>query len=489
MLRTRLCEVCRLSLRKQQLRTLTTRPSTSGGQRSRPSFQQLSKNVGKPMLRDGTKRTQQLLQPTQGRLSRTGKSVLTAIPLQDRTRRQDMTIDDLKLRPDVSTAIRQGVLSDLSYIKPTSIQALAIPRLLSPDDSRKTFLLAAETGSGKTLAYLAPTIHRLKQAEEGETQPVRLPGRPRALIVVPSAELVTQVGHTVKSMAHHAKLSTVVLHPRFTQKRAGSAVLDKPVDLLVATPHQLSVLSDNGSVKLDNLDTLIVDEADTLFDKSFTDLMAPLLKQTATSKRMVLCSATIPRSLDAYLRQHVPDIERLVTSKVHTIPRRIATRFVDVDREFNGNKQTALHQILRDLSLDQTEPGREKKVIVFVNRRERIEEVADFLREKEFQVLSFSRDDSARKDVLERFLKTDVDAEGMRVMVTTDLASRGIDTTSVKNVILYEVPHSTIDFIHRLGRTGRAGRRGTAFVFVTKHRGDKWVRDVRDTIIRGMPLV
>lgn len=501
----------------------------------RPGYQSLSKNIAKPNLR-GEKRSSpggrpsaplrqaqerrppasRDLQPTQGRMSRTGKSVLTAVPIEDRNRNASPTktlkdFDELGLRQDLLDGMAKGVLAELEYLRPTTIQALAIPRAVQDNRDVSATLLAAETGSGKTLAYLLPLFHRLKQQEQeqDQAQPERRPGRPRAVILVPSVELVRQVGVTVKALAHHSKLSSAVLQPRFGQRRAESEVLDRPIDVLVATPFQLRDLVEENVVKLDNVDSLVVDEADTLFDKSFVDCVKPLMKRLEHVKRAVLCSATIPRSLDALLRVQYPDIDRIVSPKVHTVPRRVSVKFVDIDKEFAGNKQMALYQIVRDISLDGSEPGKLKKAIVFVNKRDSIDELVEFLISKDMSAIGFSRDLPNRQERLKDFLKETpmspiglaeegaATSEGqpvakhgqMQILVTTDLASRGIDTTTVKTVILYESPHSTIDVLHRLGRTGRAGRRGNAYILLSKKRGNQWMRDIKEAIIRGQPLV
>ncbi|ORY79002.1 P-loop containing nucleoside triphosphate hydrolase protein [Protomyces lactucae-debilis] len=466
-------------------------------------------------------------------MSKTNTSVLSDIPLHQRTAAKGQanaatspSFSALRLSAALTQGIMAGPLSDLEYASPSDIQALAIPKLVagcSTGAEKQAFLLAAETGSGKTLAYLAPILHHLKkhEAERGEGF-VRAPGHPGCVIVVPSIELVKQVGGVVKALSHHVKFSATTLLPSFSFRRAKNAVLVHPVDVLVTMPSQLSNLLAEGIVKLDTTRFVVVDEADTLFDISFEDTMETIIKHVKRSvQHLVLCSATIPRSLDSFLRKHYPDIERLVSSKIHAIPRRVAMKFVDIEKEFKGNKDRAAHQILRDLAQDGTEPGKVKKVILFVNKRETIAPVATYLRERNIDCLEFSKDSPDRGAAINQFLsteenviaspaeqdssETDVadeaqpleeavtasapDKNSLKVLITTDLASRGIDTIAVKNVVLYDVPYSTIDFIHRVGRTGRAGRRGRAFVLVNKETGNQWIKDVKRMVINGMPLI
>ena len=437
------------------------------------SYQRLSPRAGKAFVKKEPK-------TSQGRITKTNVSVLSEVPLHERlaSKTASKAVTDfaqLRLDPIVQKGI-QNVLKDLEYAEPSVIQSLAIPSLLATTE--KSYLLAAETGSGKTLAYLAPIVHHLKKDD------VCHAGRPRAIILLPSIELVKQVGATVKALSHIVKLSSAILLPSFNFRRTKNEVLMNPVDILVTMPAKLNALIDERIISMKDTKFLVVDEADTMLDTSFQDSVVPIMKAAQT---VILCSATIPRSMDSYLRKTYPDCVRLVSPKLHSIPRRIAMTFVDVEKEYQGNKNMATHQILRDLSNDNTEPGKMKKVILFVNRRESISEMCEFLATKSINAMPFSRDTPDRAAAMTTFLTTEEEGQ-MTVLVTTDLASRGIDTIAVKNVILYDVPYGTIDFLHRVGRTGRAGRRGRAFILVQKKRGNKWLKDIRDQSIAGAPL-
>lgn len=465
---------------------------------ARPAHQRLSKNASKP---DGdVKKARPKPRESLSRMSKTQVSVLSDVLIHDRvsSRVKSAEVDDfkrLRLLPEVTQGILDGALKSLEYANPTLIQAIAIPALLkaSRKSESSSFLLAAETGSGKTLAYLAPLLNELKIEEmSGDTK--REIGKPRSIILLPSIELVKQIGKVVKTMSYSAKVSSTILLPEFSFKRAKNQLLNHPIDVLVTMPHQLNKMIDEGLIRLDNAKFVVVDEADTLLDVSFQEIVTPILESTTAIKTLTLCSATIPRSLDAYLRKNYPNIERLVSPKLHSIPRRIAMRFVDVEKEFQGNKNMACLQVLRDLCQDGAEPDKVKKVLLFVNKRETIQTLSQWLEEHDIQVVQFSRDTEARDEVIKDFMVTDEEVtedplSRMKVMVTTDLASRGIDTIAVKNVLIYDVPYSTIDLIHRVGRTGRAGRRGRAFVLVTKEKGSKWIRDVKHLVISGQPLV
>lgn len=435
-------------------------------------------------------------------MSKTGTSVLSSVPIHQRTAKKSLLkgvdgFESLRLLSSISGAIQTGALSSLEYATPTTIQSLSIPAMLnnSKQDVAQSFLVAAETGSGKTLAYLAPVLQHLKN-EEASSEVVRQVARPRCIILLPSTELVKQVGTVVKAMSYGVKVSSSVLLPEFSFRRSKNQVLMSPVDILVTMPFQLQKLLEEGILSLSKTKHLIIDEADTLLDVSFADTVPSLISQAKHLDTLTFCSATIPRSMDAYLRKNYPNLNRIVSPKIHSIPRRISTKFIDVEKEFKGNKNMAVHQILRDLSLDQTEPGKVKKVILFVNKRESIAEVTEFLVSKGIEALPFSRDSENRTSNISHFLNpsqdsrvSELDTSPMKVLVTTDLASRGIDTTPVKTVIIYDTPHSTIDLLHRIGRTGRAGRRGTAYILLSNKRGEAWIKEVKKLSISGQPLI
>lgn len=441
------------------------------------------------------------------------------------------SFDDFDLLPSVKEAVSNKALQDLTTIQPTAVQRLAIPVLTGmglkarqkavSENRFESFLIAAETGSGKTLAYIIPTIDYLKREEEvlldksskeeeeakslakrlekqqQELFDLEIPtvkntdvnGKPRAIILVPTSELVNQVGAVIKSMSHVAKLRSALISRDFSGRVIRNRLLFTPIDILVSTPHLLSSMAENDPRILSNCSHIIVDEADSLFDRSFSPITSAIISRAEGLKRLILCSATIPKSLDRSLRKLYPDMQRLVTPHLHAIPRRVQLSIVDTDVDpYRSNKLLACADTLHKLAKDETEEGFIKKVIVFVNERETTGEVASYLRSKGFDAASLERDTSDRKDasVLDYFTgpKTAVGPEvkamdRMAVLVTTDIASRGVDTKTVKNVVLYDVPFSTIDFIHRLGRTGRMGRRGQAVILVDKNTNKAWVKDIK----------
>ncbi|ETN39483.1 uncharacterized protein HMPREF1541_05708 [Cyphellophora europaea CBS 101466] len=490
------------------------------------------------------------------------------------------TFEELGLMPIVSDAVYTQALPGLTEYTPTPAQKVAIPALLSKkgafekeqkkqaDGSNRfdTFLLAAETGSGKTLAYLLPVIDHVKRQDEldksstalketqdaaalkkrlaenvfdadpAETEEKVNPslGRPRALILLPSSELVAQIGkvakimsHTVKFRAEHisASNSPTVIRNRLFRPSG--------IDIVVSTPHLISSIAEKEPNILSRVQYVVVDEADSLFDRSFQETTRGIIDRAAPSlKQLILCSATIPRSLDKFVDRTYPNTTRLVTPKLHSIARRVQLGVVDIDKDlYRGNRNLAcadaIWQIGKSKHDDTSKYHTVKCMMVFVNERDQAEEVAKFLASKGIDAVPFTRDHSEQRqsEILDAFTSSSrvegaekssaektrfnfrdfVPFEGARpdadpikpsrhladtkVLVTTDLGSRGIDTLAVRHVILYDVPHTTIDFIHRLGRVGRMGRRGRGIVLVSKHDRRDIVREVQDAMFKGQALI
>ncbi|KAE8393242.1 ATP-dependent RNA helicase mrh4, mitochondrial [Aspergillus alliaceus] len=490
------------------------------------------------------------------------------------------SFDQFPILPVVRHSIFSQALPGLVDVTPTPIQRLAIPKLMeeSTDPKRKfgaddrpqydQYLLAAETGSGKTLAYLVPLVDAVKRLEaedkenekreaeqkakekeeklknkafdiEPEEPPLSNAGRPRVIILVPTSELVAQVGAKVKALSHTIKYRSGMISSNLTPRRIKSTLFNPDgIDILVSTPHLLASIAKTEPYVLSRVSHLVLDEADSLLDRSFLPTTTEVIDKVAPSlRKLILCSATIPRSLDNLLRKRYPDIKRLTTPNLHAIPRRVQLGVVDIQKEpYRGNRSLACADVIWSIGkAGDSEPADPfesyvgpniKKILVFVNEREEADEVAQFLQSKGIDAQSLSRDSSARKqeEILAEFTETapppspeqiilaqkkrrQEDAipfelpersnkaantrrlPNTKVLVTTDLASRGIDTLPVKTVILYHVPHTTIDFIHRLGRLGRMNKRGRGIVLVGKKDRKDVVKEVRDGMFRGQALI
>ncbi|OBT82218.1 hypothetical protein VE02_09004 [Pseudogymnoascus sp. 03VT05] len=482
-------------------------------------------------------------------------------------------IDSFKkfqLLPSVQESIEAQALKGLEDVMPTAVQRLAIPALLgevSKHQRKKTvkaeredFLIAAETGSGKTLSYLLPVIDAVKRAEQQDADievynkmkqeedlkqnnltlvsppltnmPHPTTGRPRAVILLPTSELVSQVGTLLKSLSHTVKFRSALISSSVSGKVIRNRLFSPGgVDILVSTPHLLASIAESDPNILSRVTHLVIDEADSLLDRGFSPLTSEIIdKSNPSLQQLILCSATIPRSLDSFLRKRFPDIRRLTTPNLHAIPRRVQLGVVDVERDpYRENKNLACADTIWSIgksAADHEGPDKSavdlKHVLVFVNEREKTQEVAEYLVTKGVNAVALSRDTPEHRasEILADFTSSEKltvprgenpgsladnqpnylpfghvappvkrNLPNMKVLVTTDLGSRGIDTLAVRHVILYDVPHSTIDFIHRLGRTGRMGRRGRGIVLVGKNDRKDVVREVKEGMFKGQALI
>jgi ATP-dependent RNA helicase MRH4, mitochondrial len=509
------------------------------------------------------------------------------------------SFDEFDLLPSIKESIPTQALKGMTNISPTPIQRLAIPALLDKGewkakfgrrsaDSKEMqqFLLAAETGTGKTLAYILPVIDALKRQEvtcieqraaeaakeqqevqapaknrlfDVEPPPVQPPdantARPRAIILLPTSELVDQVGATIKDLSHTVKYRAALLSANYTSRVIRSRLFTTSgVDIVITTPHLLYSITESDPNILSKVSHLVIDEADSLLDRSFSPVTTGIIDRAKPSlKQLIFCSATISRSLDNHLQREYPNMKRLTTPNLHAIPRRVMMSVVDIDRiPYHGNRNLACAQVIWEIGKegrDEEEEGwiprPERKIVVFVNEREKSEELAEYLRSKGINAAALNRDAEARKDenvlaaftgqgiasalppmkqrampapgavtaispgelaeqapalstALARAPRTKSGRELKQstrtlshtsVLVTTDILSRGIDTLPVKHVVLYDVPHTSIDFIHRLGRVGRMGKRGRGVVLVGRKDRKDIVREVRDGMFKGSALI
>ncbi|KAI8355085.1 P-loop containing nucleoside triphosphate hydrolase protein [Choanephora cucurbitarum] len=385
------------------------------------------------------------------------------------------TWHDLDLTDDTIKAI-QTVLPDPS--KPTEIQALAIPSLLNR--RHRHVLVAAETGSGKTFAYLLPIIQMLKADEKRKTQ--RRLDHPRAIVLVPTRELVQQVTKSCKSLSHIVKCRAVGLEGRTSRHRVVETLASGPIDLLITTPTTLLNYEKDKTISLADTRYLMIDEADSLFDAGWGDDCRTIIQrvQKATEKAQVpekiaIVSATLPKSVHSALDALFPSMVKMTTPSLHKALPNLKQSFVDLQR-FQGNRQLALLEVLKKNIKDD-------KTLVFCNTKKSVELVHKFLSSKNLEALALYKDAPIDRTESLRLFATPVE-ENYNILISTDIASRGIDTTFVNHVILYDFPTSVVDYLHRVGRTARAGQVGKATSLIG--RKDRMMSDrIRRSIREG----
>jgi superfamily II DNA/RNA helicase len=328
------------------------------------------------------------------------------------------------------------------YVTPTPVQREAIPAILAGRD----VWACAQTGSGKTAAFALPVIERCASQPAGAAL--------TALILVPTRELAQQVGAACEAYAQYAarrvKVVTafggVSINPQMMALRGGA-------DIVVATPGRLLDLIEHNALRLHEVSTLVLDEADRLFDLGFAEELTRVLAALPERRQNLLFSATFPAAVHALAELLLSDPVRIDVAAGATTTPRIAQRALLVDRP----RRT---QLLRHLV--ETEDW--ARVLVFTATRYTTEHVAEKLRRAGLKATALHGElsQSARDQALLNFK-----AGRVQVLLATDLAARGIDIVALPAVVNYDLPRSTEDYLHRIGRTARAGAAGLALSFVT----------------------
>ncbi|OQS00720.1 DEAD/DEAH box RNA helicase [Thraustotheca clavata] len=351
---------------------------------------------------------------------------------------------------------------------PTDIQAKTITAALKGAN----VICTDTTGSGKTLAYLLPVVERLRQAEKAllakqtnsEIPLKREVSRPKVLVLVPSRELGIQVGAVARDLAHFSKFSSTVITGGSAHKPQKMA-LNRPLDILVATPGRLATFLKNGHVFVSRVEYVIIDEADTLLDRKmgFRSIMDEVLKPVEASAaaknrkvQYLLAAATVKPPMDEVFSKSFKDLKWVSGNTVHQTPRSITEEFIRVPG--SDGKHAALRE-----SLSLWNKG---KSIVFCNSTASCRSTEHMLHEHGYRSTSLHGDipPVVRKKNFGAFTSSEAS-----ILVCTDLAARGLDMEAVDHVINFDFPKSSVDYLHRAGRTGRAGKRGVVTSLITKH--------------------
>lgn len=331
-----------------------------------------------------------------------------------------------------------------AYLAPTAIQAATIPAVLQGRD----VLASAQTGSGKTAAFALPLLQLLQQAPSERPRPVRL------LVLVPTRELAAQVGEEIRSLGQHLpqalKIAIVFggvsINPQMMNLRGGA-------DIVVATPGRLLDLADHNAVVLSGVAALVLDEADRLLDLGFADELSRILALLPAQRQNLFFSATFPPAVQALANQLLRDPLHIDAPAEPEGEPDISQRAIAVD----PGRRT---QLLRHLIMQNAW----RRVLVFVATKHAAEIVADKLRKARIYAEPFHGELSQGKRTQ---VLADFKASRLKVVVATDVASRGIDIAQLPVVVNYDLPRSVQDYIHRIGRTGRAGESGLALSFVS----------------------
>lgn len=351
-----------------------------------------------------------------------------------------MTFEQLNLAPAIVQAVREQ-----GYETPTPIQAEAIPAVLAGRD----LLAGAQTGTGKTAAFTLPLLHRLQAGERATSR--RGGVGIRALVLTPTRELAAQVEESVRSYGKHLNLSSAVIFGGVGMNPQIN-MLNKGVDVLVATPGRLLDLNQQGHLDLSCVQVLVLDEADRMLDMGFIHDVKKVLALLPKAKQSLLFSATFSDEIVELANGLLNNPQHIQVTPPNTTVQRIAQTIHPVGR---GKKKALLAHIINLHNWSQ--------VLVFTRTKYGANNVADYLTKNGIKAMALhgNKSQGARTQALADFKSGEI-----RALVATDIAARGIDIDDLPHVVNYEIPNISEDYVHRIGRTGRAGREGQAVSLV-----------------------
>ncbi len=371
-----------------------------------------------------------------------------------------MNFSELQLSPDVIEAI-----SHMGFEKATQVQEQAIPQILKGND----LIACAQTGTGKTAAFILPTLEQIAREHQEETS---------VLVIVPTRELAVQIDQQIQGFAYFTPVSSLPVYGGgdgkdwVQQKKA----LSTGADIIVATPGKLISHLANGYVKFDKLKHLILDEADRMLDMGFNDDIMKIISYLPKQRQTLMFSATMP-----------PEI-RVMAKKILNSPFEIN---IGLSKPAAGVLQAAYltydaQKIKLVKSLIDNKPDL-KSILIFSSTKIKVQEITRALRNKNYivEAISSDFDQTKREDVLREFK-----SKRTRVLVATDVLSRGIDIKEIELVINYDVPGDAEDYVHRVGRTARADATGMALTLINEDDMYKFhkIESLIETEVRKLPL-
>ena len=355
-------------------------------------------------------------------------------------------------------------LQEEGYTTPTPIQAEAIPIILQGTD----LLGCAQTGTGKTAAFAIPILQLL-----GANKIYDRKRKIRSLIVTPTRELAIQIGESFNAYGRHTGLTNTVIFGGVNQNPQTAALI-KGVDIVIATPGRLLDLLNQGFLSLRDVEILVLDEADRMLDMGFIHDVKKILAVVPKKRQSLFFSATMP-----------PEIVKLAATILHN-PSKVSvtpvSSTVDIINQSiyfvdKGNKSALLVDILQDKSI--------KTALVFTRTKHGADKVVKLLERHHIkaEAIHGNKAQNARQRALTNFK-----SQATRILVATDIAARGIDVDDLEYVINYEMPNISETYVHRIGRTGRAGAKGTALSFCDAEEKE-YLRDIEKLIAKKIPVI
>ena len=377
-----------------------------------------------------------------------------------------LKFEDLGLAPDILRALHEA-----GYETPTPIQREAIPHILTGGDVTGI----AQTGTGKTAAFVLPMIQRLSAGRARARMP-------RCLILCPTRELAAQVAENFEKYGRYLKLSMALLIGGVSFKDQ-ETLLQRGVDVLIATPGRLIDQFDRGKLLLMGVETLIIDEADRMLDMGFIPDIEKICTKLPPSRQTLLFSATFPSDIQRLAATFQRNPKKIEVARPAQTAETISQHVVRIPRNDGKARRTALRRVIEAC-------GEVRNGIVFCNRKVEVDIVAASLSKHGHDASPIHGDlpQSVRTETLQRF------RDGrLKLLVASDVAARGLDIPDVGHVFNFAPPPKDEDYVHRIGRTGRAGRRGESYTLVAPEDEKSWGfvlkmigRDVPDFMPEGL---
>jgi len=370
-----------------------------------------------------------------------------------------MTFNDLKLIEPILKALKTE-----GYTTPTPIQEQSIPIVLQ----RRDLLGCAQTGTGKTAAFSIPILQLLYQDKQQHKEQKTI----KALILTPTRELAIQINESLAAYGRHTGLKHLVIFGGVSQNPQVDA-LKRGVDILVATPGRLLDLMQQRFISLEHIKMLVLDEADRMLDMGFVNDVKKIIAKVPAKRQTLFFSATMPKEIQQLADSMLFNPEKVEVTPVSSTAETIQQELYYVQK---SDKRDLLSHILKDKNI--------KSVLVFTRTKHGADKVVKDLHKLKItaEAIHGNKSQNARQRALTNFKSRDT-----RVLIATDIAARGIDIDELAYVINYEIPNIPETYVHRIGRTGRAGANGIAYSFCDAEE-TAYIKDIQKLIGKQIPV-
>ncbi len=368
--------------------------------------------------------------------------------------------EDLEIITPILKALREE-----EYTEPTTIQEKAIPLI----QNRRDVLGSAQTGTGKTAAFAIPILQNLFYDRQQNNRSRVI----KALIITPTRELAIQIGESFTTYGKYTGIKNTVIFGGVNQG-AQTDALRRGIDVLVATPGRLLDLIDQGYIELKHIEYFVLDEADRMLDMGFIHDIRRIIAMLPTKRQSLFFSATMPKNIVELSRKILKDPVKVEVSPVSSTAETIQQYLYYTNK---SSKKDLLFHILKDQSIEQ--------VLLFSRTKHGADKIARNLKKQKISTAAIHGDkaQNQRQKVLAQFKAGEI-----RVLVATDIAARGIDIDKLKHVINYDIPNIAETYVHRIGRSGRAGEEGTA-ISMCEPEENAFIKDIERLINQKINLV